>query len=512
MQRRGKHRRGWLFGTAVLLFALVPTTRGIQAEPDPGLHLDRELATLIEADRIPEAVALLRRHLATEATDREAWIELGELERRRCNLSGARRVYDRLLVKNLLDPAGHAGHAELSLLEADPQEALESAALALATPEGRAYGPAWRAKAMALVDLGRYRPALIAARKGVALAPEDPLVVEAYARAAFRAGDMRTAREAYTRATALDPVTEEANMRLGSGFGPALATRPWTRDRYAKAFDAGIEAWDRGRLREASTIFRDLVRREPGVYKFRLGLGLVRRAVRREHELVYGSGTDGAYFLLPHRDVPELSTYILNWKDLPDWAREVIEISVAPAHKWMGELIRYRGTHEILMLDDSLHDAPTRRNLTTMRTFDGRLYAHLRGVGGEAAATGIEKLRGAAEFAFNTFAHEFAHQLLRQAFSRELRKRVEALYVKARNEGRCLDYYAAANVDEYFAQGYEALVSLRKRGCLRDTARHTRAELIERDPALFALLIEVLDLSHETPAAMRSFERATPGR
>ena len=74
----------------------------------------------------------------------------------------------------------------------------------------------------------------------------------------------------------------------------------------------------------------------------------------------------------------------------------------------MKPLIKYRGTHEILTISDSLHDAPSRRSLTTMRTFDGRWYAHIRGVGGEAAATGIEKLKAAAQFSFNTFAHEFA--------------------------------------------------------------------------------------------------------
>lgn len=495
----------WLLCAAV---AMLLGLDGATARPDPRGTLDDQVTRLLDADRIAEAVDLLRKHTATQPGDRIALAQLGEIERRRCNLDGARRVYDRMLVRDLLDPLAHAGHAELHLLVADAQEALESAAMALSTPRGRRCGPAWRAKAMALIDLGRYKPALAAARRGVQVAPDDVLVAEAYARAAFRVGDMPEAGRAYRRATELDPLTEEGNLRLGSGFGPLTDGRPWTYAEFRKRFAAGVTAWEDGRLTEATVLFRELVAAKPDNFKFRLGLGLVRRATRRYHELAFGGSVGDAYLKLPSYDAPELARYILNWKDLPEWAKDVVRISVAPAHKWLDELVKHNGTHEILRLTDTLDDAPTRRSLRTVQTFDGRWYAHIRGVGGAAAATGIEKLKGATEFSFNTFAHEFAHQLLRQAFPRRHLVRVNQLYVKARNEGRCLDYYAASNVDEYFAQGYEALVSLRKRGCLRDTARHTRAELIERDPALFKFLIEVLDLSHETPDAMRPFQSA----
>lgn len=321
---------------------------------------------------------------------------------------------------------------------------------------------------------------------------------------------MPEATRAYHRATDLDPLTEEGNIRLGSGFGPFAEDRPWTYAKYEPRFRHGVTAWEAGDLPEASRIFRSLVDDEPDSFKFRLGLGLVRRATRRYHELAFGGDASGAYLLLPARDMPELATYIVNWEQLPKWAQDVVRIAVAPAHKWLPEIVKTRATHEILGIADTLDDAPTRRSLRTVRTFDGRWYAHIRGVGGASAATGIEKLKAAAEFSFNTFAHEFAHQLHRQGLPRTIRRRIDELYAKARNSGRCLDYYAASNADEYFAQGYEALVSLRKRGCLRETARHTRAELIERDPELFELLLEVLDMSHETPAAMRVFDAAAP--
>jgi hypothetical protein len=68
---------------------------------------------------------------------------------------------------------------------------------------------------------------------------------------------------------------------------------------------------------------------------------------------------------------------------------------------------------------------------------------------------------------------------------------IRHLYEKARREGRMLDYYAAANEYEYFAQGYEAFVSERKRPSAGVTARHTRSELAGRDPELYRFLMRI---------------------
>ena len=79
---------------------------------------------------------------------------------------------------------------------------------------------------------------------------------------------------------------------------------------------------------------------------------------------------------------------------------------------------------------------------------------------------------------------------------------MDALYAKAKAGAYFLDYYAASNPDEYFAQGYEAFVSPLKRGCLNETSRHTRPELVRKDPALYAFLHSVLDVSYESPEAL----------
>ena len=159
-------------------------------------------------------------------------------------------------------------------------------------------------------------------------------------------------------------------------------------------------------------------------------------------------------------------------------------------------------------LADDLTDGEQRKELRHRRTFDGRWYEHLRGVGGAQGATGAEKLHEAAEFGFNTFAHEFGHQVHRHGLTPAQQTEVDALYAKAVAGNLCLDYYAASNADEYFAQGYEAFVSPLKRGCLNETSRHTRPELLRKDPALHAFLASVLDVSYESPEALASMLHA----
>ncbi|HKV37696.1 MAG TPA: hypothetical protein VJX67_00675, partial [Blastocatellia bacterium] len=121
-------------------------------------------------------------------------------------------------------------------------------------------------------------------------------------------------------------------------------------------------------------------------------------------------------------------------------------------------------------------------------TFDGRYYSSIRGVGGRITLLGTEEIAQAAHCGFNAIAHEFAHQVQETAMGPEDLSALRALYRTAVKEGRTLDYYAAADVYEYFAVGYEAFVSPYKRPLAVVTAGHTRRELLDRDPQLYAYI------------------------
>lgn len=480
------------------------------------------LATTARADDVADARALARRdhpaeaehvleaRLATHPNDHEASLAYGEVERQRCRLDRAETTYRRLLERDPADLAALAGLAETFVLAGRPVEALSTAddALLLARDRGEEPPRAWRAKALALVELRRYDLAIAAAERAVALAPSDPRCNEALAAAAYRAGRMDWAEKAYLRVTELDPLAEEANLRLGNGFGPRSDDKPWRTGPDATGFGDATHCWDAGDLDGAGRCFLALAQARPEVYKYRLGLGIVRLSIRRRNEARLGGDGPALFMKLPAPELAGLEKVVQGYAALTPLERHVVRVATAPARALFPAILASAAVHDVLPLEADVTDAPSRRDLTGKRTFDGRWYEHLRAVAGAHGATGAEKLREGADFGFNTFAHEFGHQVHRMGFDTTKQREVDALYAAAVKSGACLDWYSASNVDEYFAQGYEAFLSPVKRGCLPETARHTRAELARKDPPLYAFLAATLDLSHESPAVFAQIEAA----
>ena len=319
---------------------------------------------------------------------------------------------------------------------------------------------------------------------------------------------MDWAERAYLRATELDPLAEEANLRLGNGFGPRSSDKPWRDGADVAAFDAAVASWNAGDLAGAQRRFLALTRLRPEAYKYRLGLGLVRLSIRRQNEARLGGDGPTLYLTIPAPELDGLASVVPGYDALGPIEQHVVRVATAPARERFAAIRASGVMHDVLLLEDDVTDAPARRDLVGKRTFDGRWYEHLRAVAGTHGATGAEKIREAAEFGFNTFAHEFGHQVHRMGLSAAKQREVDGLYASAVAAGACLDWYSASNADEYFAQGYEAFLSPVKRGCLTETARHTRAELKARDPALFAFLSSMLDTAHESPAVFAAIESA----
>jgi cytochrome c-type biogenesis protein CcmH/NrfG len=483
-----------------LSLAALAIARGAGADPALQRRLAREAPSAVAAE--------WRRALDARPYDLSLWVGLAEVERFRCDLPASRAALARVLARDPLDAAARAGLAEAFLFEARGEESLAETDLGLALPAGRLEPELWRVRSLALVELRRYAEAREAAGRATALAPGDARAWEALARAAFHECDMDASRRAYVRAAELEPYSEEANQRLGNGFAEETLGRSWEKEAAGEAFRHALLRWQAGQLETARDGFGELARAFPTVFKFRLGLGSVLAERRRQHEAWGGARARDLYGLLPAPEVPELTRVLPDYPRLSRREQHVVRVVTAPLRPWWPALIRAGATHDLMSVTENLGDREPREGLRGRLTFDGRCYDHVRGVGGLNAATGVEKLDEGADLAFQTLAHEIAHQVLTYALPAELAARVKVLYALAAAEGRFLDYYAASNVDEYFAQGYEALISHVKRGCLKETQRHTRAELRARDPAFFAFLMETFDLSHETPESMSAFRTA----
>ncbi|MGQ9897776.1 MAG: hypothetical protein ACUVR8_09515 [Acidobacteriota bacterium] len=201
----------------------------------------------------------------------------------------------------------------------------------------------------------------------------------------------------------------------------------------------------------------------------------------------------------------ELKAVFPNFETLTPKQQQIVLATIGPLAHFLPKLRRCGARHWILPLDRQLGDLPGCESIAERTTFDGRYYGSLRGVGGVVTVSGIETLQAVEHGGFNTLAHEFAHQIHSCALDAATLERIEKLYDAAVRAGRTLDYYAASDKFEYFAQGYEAYISTVKRRPASPTAGHTREELARRDPQLFALFEELTQ-----PSTVSA--QTTPGR
>ncbi|MEZ6025849.1 MAG: hypothetical protein R3E85_06675 [Planctomycetota bacterium] len=460
---------------AALALALVALSARAPAVGGPSGRPPRPDARRREELRALEAVA-------TEPHEAEAWLRLARARRERADLDGALAALGQARLWRPADASTwrEAAAAHLAA-HRQPEAARELACLVDDGPD------TLRLRAELALLEGRTEAAWRAAHAALRQAPGDAAVTATAAEAAYRSGRLDRARRLYATTVRLDPWHEVANMRLGSGFSPHGGRLVFRSVAQRAAFDEASQAWRDHDLETALRRFADLVADAPDEPRFRLGLGLV----LRERAWAESAAAPPASWQLEEearRPVVGEEHLVPGIAALPHDHLAIVRRALRPWEAWLPQLIAAGGRHEILPLASSLVDAPERDDLADQTTFDGRWYAHLRGVGGLHAATGEEKLRAAACHEFDTFAHELAHQILTYALPADVQGEVHALWRRAVEANRCLDAYAASNADEYFAQGYEAFLSTWKLPGIRRTACHTRDELAARDPDLLALL------------------------
>jgi len=324
----------------------------------------------------------------------------------------------------------------------------------------------------------------------------------ARASALFRVQRIDEAAEEYRRVLDDAPLDPEANLRLGSGLlGPVEV-------QITDDLREAVRAAASGDHDRAKRILRDLLRRQPGNPVAHRLLGEVLFAQRAATSM---AATDPSFAALraalPRPDTSSLAIadFVNGYERLSPERRLVVDRTAALFAHNLDKLIAVGGSHDLLRELDRTTDAAARAGLRGRRTFDGRVWDDVRGMGGIRAATGIEALDEAAQFGFDTLAHEVAHQVHLFTFTPLQRARIRSLYQDAIAEGRCLDYYAASNEAEYFGQGVEAFVSFGKHPGGETTHGHTRFELFAVDRGLHDFIASVV--AHDPLADPTARER-----
>lgn len=308
--------------------------------------------------------------------------------------------------------------------------------------------------------------------------------------AMFRVQRVEEAASLYRRVVGLEPRHAEAHLRLGSGLLPA------TRVEVGPELRSAVIAARAGKHDNAVRILLQLIGREPDNPVAHRLLGEVLFHERASN----GMASNDAAFAALAAALPEprigdlpVGDFVTGYGELSPARRRVVDRAALMFGRYLPKLIAIGSRHDIMLELERTTDAVSRRSLRGKRTFDGRVWDDVRGIGGMQAATGIESLDEAMQFGFDTIAHEIAHQVHFYAFTPLQRAKIKRLYKTALAENRCIDYYAASNEAEYFGQGVEAFASFGKRPGGETTHGHTRFELYRVDPDLHDFIATVVD-------------------
>lgn len=492
------------------------------ASLDAELGLVRVARTRLD---YPQAIALLNKAAVEHPNSVDVLIEFGAVYLAAEEPGRARRYFETALQLSASDASAIIGVAGADLLERDYDRAARSLRGLMAREPKNSHAHALLARV--LLESGKNSEAAEEAQRAIKL---DAYNAEAlHTLACVRSSERKAdeARSLARRTVSLDPFDIGARRLLSQYLDGQAGYEQKVSEQARAHYDRGRFLKQKGEIEKAIAEFEEAVRIEPRYYRALIGFGdaLLRQgdypraadaaklaievdpegacahlelscAYRGEGERsrIEVGAVDFAALFYGRAAAP---AYAATREIFPGYAaltkrqQAVIDMAVAPFAAFLPKLVRHQARHFLLALDERPGDLIGFSDVADEKTFDGRYYASIRGVGGRVTVSGIEYLDQAARGGFNTIAHEFAHQVHIAALGKIEVKRIRKLYERARQEGRTLDYYAAANEYEYFAQGYEAFISDRKRPSAGLTARHTGQELLQRDPELYRFLVKL---------------------
>ena len=322
----------------------------------------------------------------------------------------------------------------------------------------------------------------------------------------------------------INPLCYQAHNYIGNGwtavsYGPDQTAAPLEPllkegsealisrdlDRADRAFDGALKAdgknikamigkgtasYHRGRFEDALQWFRRalVVNADYGLAHYGVSQSLLRLKDRVNVRL---SGVEKQFAA---KDAPEpafLGDIFINYGRLDADLKKIIRLSVKPLRSFLKAAKDKGATFYITPFHMIQSEAPGMADIKGQRTFDGRLWDDVKGLGGLHALSGEDWERDVKRLRYNVVAHEFTHQV-HGLLPKDLRDEVKKLFEKAKKERLTLDFYADFNEFEYFATGVEAYVSEDKLADQKIAYGHTRGELLARDPDLYRL-IERLD-------------------
>ncbi|HEY0673175.1 MAG TPA: hypothetical protein VGD27_12935 [Longimicrobiales bacterium] len=264
------------------------------------------------------------------------------------------------------------------------------------------------------------------------------------------------------------------------------------------------------KLDSAQSAFLSLLRRKPNYGPAHNALA----AVIKQRQFTYHAQYDSLEAEIARQPVPSDSAFYREFRNIRYYPGERVEKmavqQLGPALAYIPFIARMGYSYVIPPLHHDLTyamNSPFFRNATT---FDNRQWMDIRGSGGNNASAGIEYVERGSHQERVVLLHEYVHQFHGAVLTDQQSRRIRQLYHDAMAADRALDYYAANNESEFFAQAYEAYLTPVKVHPLNHKAMNTRADLIGKDPELFAFLDTLINenrayLAGDTMAMRRNW-------
>lgn len=179
------------------------------------------------------------------------------------------------------------------------------------------------------------------------------------------------------------------------------------------------------------------------------------------------------------------------------FAKSKVSIVIIPAHEQMTQM-------------------PEFAHLQGKKTFDGRDWSGVRGMGGtrtpngrfsiavaEEGLTAVPDVKNKYPATYSVTMHELAHVLESHGMTPAQQARIKQLYAQhlakdpGDKAGTFTDRYGAANEQEYFAQSTNAYFGRN----VMDKNHSGKPWLAQHDPDMYAFLVELYDKPHGAAAA-----------
>lgn len=158
----------------------------------------------------------------------------------------------------------------------------------------------------------------------------------------------------------------------------------------------------------------------------------------------------------PHR----IEGLFTNYDQLNHTEKNIVNSSVSLLQNFIPKLINNKAKFTIVPIDTKLTDYPENLHLKNKDYIEGVSFCTLRGIGGDNAFVGIERVRdflwrvdSSLKFVPACIAHEFGHMVW-ALLDNTTTNKIKELYIEDYENNNLISIYSKTNEQEYFAEYY----------------------------------------------------------